>query len=260
MANHTAGGVTPEHGAEVPARHALIALVGKLTRAGWSRARALHAALGLSLTVGLGLAMVMLWGFAELADEVLEGETDAFDRAVLGWIETHHTGWLNTSAIELTALGSFVVLLVLGLAVSVLLWHLGRRRYVALIWIASTGSLVLNQTLKAAFGRSRPDVFDWLVDGGALSFPSGHAMNSMVFYTVVAYSIGRVLGPGSARTATYLGAALLIATIGFTRLYLGVHYPSDVLAGFAVGFVWATGCAALTEAWGHRLDGGRRGG
>lgn len=68
-------------------------------------------------------------------------------------------------------------------------------------------------------------------------------MNSMVFYTVAAYSIGHVVGPGRAKHLTYS-----------TRLYLGVHHPSDVLAGFAVGYAWATLCATLTEAWGRRVD------
>jgi membrane-associated phospholipid phosphatase len=110
---------------------------------------------------------------------------------------------------------------------------------------------VLNQTLKAAFQRTRPDVFEWLVQVGHLSFPSGHAMNSMVFYTVTAYSIGHVVGPGRARSGVYAFAAFIIGMIGFTRLYLGVHFPSDVLAGYTVGLIWATICAALCEAWGH---------
>jgi membrane-associated phospholipid phosphatase len=248
-----------QHSSIRTAGNALAALVRKLPHAGLSQAKALHTALGLSLTIGLFLAMLLIWGFAELADEVLEGDTAAFDRAILAWIGSHHTGWLDRSAIELTALGSAVVLLVIGLALSVLLWHLGKQRYVALIWLASTGSLVLNQTLKAAFGRSRPDVFEWLVDVGNLSFPSGHAMNSMVFYTVAAYSVGHVVGPGAARTWTYGLAALLIGMIGFTRMYLGVHYPSDVLAGFAVGYAWAILCAILTEAWARRAAGGSKG-
>lgn len=243
-----------EHGATRSVGGALVALMNRLRQAGLSRAKALHAALGLYLTVALAASMLLLWGFAELADAVLEGQTDAFDRGILAWIHAHRVGWLDTSAIELTALGSSVVLAVIGPFLSVLLWHLGKQRYVALIWLACTGSLVLNQTLKALFGRSRPDVFGWLVDVGQLSFPSGHAMNSMVFYTVTAYSVGHVLGPGAARRATYAFAALLVAIVGFTRLYLGVHYPSDVLAGFAVGYVWATVCAVLTEAWGRRLE------
>src|SRR6185369_16731298 len=174
--------------------------------------------------------------------------------AVLTWIHAHGTPWLDTSAIEFTALGSFVVLGVLGLTLSVVLWHLAKHRYVALIWLASTGSLVLNQTLKVAFGRALPDVFKWLVQVGETSFPSGHAMNSMVFYTVAAYSIGHVVGPGRTRVLTYVVAAVIVGMIGFTRMYLGVHYPSDVVAGYAVGYVWAILCCVLTEAWGRRAE------
>jgi undecaprenyl-diphosphatase len=242
-----------------PTRTAAAALLGlaqRLREAGLSRVRALHAALGLYLTVALGLSVLALWGFAELAEEVLAGDADAFDRAVLAWIHAHGTSWLDDSAVELTALGSSVVLVVIGLMISFLLWHLGKHRHVALIWIAWSGSLVLNQTLKAAFGRARPDVFEWLVDVGRLSFPSGHAMNSMVFYTVAAYSIGHVVGPGATRKAVYACAAFLIGLIGFTRMYLGVHYPSDVVAGYTVGYAWATVCAVLTEAWGRRVEGG----
>lgn len=240
-----------EDGAARTAATALGALVRRLREAGLTQAKALHAALGLYLTVGLALSMALLWAFAELADEVLEGDTVAFDTAILDWVHAHRTEWLDRSAIELTALGSAVVLWVYAFGLSILLWHLGKHRYVALIWLASTGSLVLNQTLKALFGRSRPEEFRWLVDVGRLSFPSGHAMNSMVFYTVASYALGHVVGRGAARTATYAFGAALIGIVGFTRIYLGVHYPSDVLAGYAAGYVWAIACAALTEAWGR---------
>lgn len=236
---------------------ALGALIRRLSDAGFSRAKALHTALGLYLTVSLILSMLALWGFAELADEVMEGDTEKFDRAILTWIHAHGTSWLDTTAMEFTALGSFVVLALIGLALSVVLWHLAKHRYVALIWLACTGSLVLNQTLKSAFQRSRPDVFEWLVNVGSLSFPSGHAMNSMVFYTVCAYSIGHVVGPGRTRSLTYALAALVVGLIGFTRVYLGVHYPSDVLAGYAVGYTWAILCCILTEAWGRRAAAAR---
>ena len=250
------GSLEKKTGSERAAGGALRGLARRLRDVGVSRAKALHAALGLYLTVALGLSVLALWGFAALADNVLEGDTEAFDRAVLTWIHAHGTGWLDTSAMEVTALGSFVVLAVIGLMVSLLLWHLEKERYVALIWLAVTGSLVLNQTLKAVFARARPDVFERLVDVGNLSFPSGHAMNSMVFYTVISYSIGHVVGPGRARTVVYTLGAILIGVIGWTRMYLGVHYPSDVVAGYTVGFAWATICAVLTEAWGKRLENG----
>jgi undecaprenyl-diphosphatase len=231
---------------------ALVKLVTRLRHAGVSRARALHAALGLSLIVAVVVTVLLLWGFAELTDAVLDGQTLAFDQAVLSWINEHRTPWLDASAIEATALGSMVVLVVVGLALSVVLWHLEKRRHVAMIWLAVTGSMVINQTLKAIFGRERPDVFEPLVKVGSLSFPSGHAMNSVVFYAVVGFAIGHVVGPGTARKATYAFAAFLVLMVGFTRMYLGVHYPSDVLAGITAGCAWALVCASLTEAWGKR--------
>jgi undecaprenyl-diphosphatase len=232
---------------------ALVALVRRFREAGMSRVRALHAALGLTLTIGLALSALLLWGFAWLTDEVLAGDTLSFDHSILNWVNTHRNEWLDASAIELTALGSMVVLAVIGLGLSVVMWHLERRRHVAMIWFAVIGSMVLNQALKTIFARSRPEVFEHLVKVGSLSFPSGHAMNSTVFYTVVAFAIGHVVGPGAARISTYAFGAILVFSVGFTRVYLGVHYPSDVLAGFAAGFAWAMICAALTEAWGKKL-------
>lgn len=249
----TNGGSPPDDTPTRTAGTALVALVRKLRHGGMSRARALHAALGLTLTIGLVVSVLFLWGFAWLTDQVLEGDTLAFDQSVMNWMNLHRASWLDAAAIEFTALGSMVVLTVVGLALSVVLWNLERRRHVAMIWFAVTGSMVLNQGLKTIFGRSRPDVFEPLVKVGSLSFPSGHAMNSIVFYTVVAFAIGHVVGPGRARNMTYAFATFLVVGVGFTRVYIGVHFPSDVIAGFAAGFSWAMICAALTEAWGKRL-------
>ncbi|HET9949503.1 MAG TPA: phosphatase PAP2 family protein, partial [Longimicrobiales bacterium] len=170
-------------------------VVRRLVAAGMGGVRALHAALGLYLSLSLGLAALALWGFAELADDVLEGETARFDRGVVDWIAAHRTEWLDWLALELTAVGSAVVLVTIGLIVSVLLWHLGRRRHVALVWIAAAGGAALNQVMKLAFGRERP-AGEALVRALSLSFPSGHAMNATIFYTVIAYTVGRVVGRG----------------------------------------------------------------
>jgi undecaprenyl-diphosphatase len=232
----------------------LMALFNRLRRAGMSRVQAIHTALGLTLTIGLVVAVLLLWGFAQLSDAVLEGQTLAFDHAIMNWMHSHSTAWLDQSAIEATALGSMVVLVVIGLALSVVLWHLERRRHVAMIWFAVTGSVVMNQAMKSIFGRGRPDLFEPLMKVGSLSFPSGHAMNSMVFYTAAAFAVGHVVGPGAARRATYAFAAFLVALVGFTRVYIGVHFPSDVVAGYSAGFAWSVLCAAMTEAWGKRLE------
>jgi undecaprenyl-diphosphatase len=255
----TSSGSAKEDRATRTAGGALLALVARFRRAGWSRIRALHAALGLTLTIGLVVAALLLWGFIELTDEVLEGDTLAFDRSILAWLHAHRTTFLDRAARELTALGSLVVLAVTALGFSVVLWRLERRRHVAMIWFAMTGSAVLNQGLKAAFGRARPSLFESLVPASSFSFPSGHSMNAMVYYTVVGFAIGHVVGPGAARTGTYLVSAILVVLVGWSRMHLGVHYPSDVIAGFAVGTSWALLCAAATEAWGKRLRAEDRG-
>jgi undecaprenyl-diphosphatase len=81
----------------------------------------------------------------------------------------------------------------------------------------------------------------------------------MVFYTVAAFAIGQVVGHGRTRDLTYAVAALIVGMIGFTRMYLGVHYPSDVVAGYAVGYAWAILCCILCEAWGRRAEAAQAG-
>ena len=113
--------------------------------------------------------------------------------------------------------------------------------------VGRPSALVLTQAMKAAFGRSRPEL-EPLVDVGSLSFPSGHAMNAMVFYTVIAYVVGQIVGRGPGRAVVYALGGVVVVLVGWTRLYLGVHYPSDVAAGYAVGYSWAIACCVLIEA------------
>jgi undecaprenyl-diphosphatase len=218
----------------------------RLRRAGLDRLRSVYGALGLYLSLSLVAAILALLAFAELAEDVVEGDTERFDRAVLEWTRSFRTIWLDQVAIELTALGSGVVITVTTALLSVLLWHWGRRSYVALLWITGVGSLVLSQVLKAVFDRPRPDV-EQLAIVRSLSFPSGHAMAAMVFYTVVAYVTGRMVGPGWGRTSIHAFGALVIVLVGWTRVYLGVHHPSDVLAGYTVGYAWAIFCCIAIE-------------
>jgi undecaprenyl-diphosphatase len=212
-----------------------------------SRTKAVYAALGLYLTFSLIVAVGAVFVFAEVAEDVLEGDTQRFDERTLAWIMAHRSAWLDRAALELTALGSPVVLCTTAVLVSVLLWHLGRRRYVALIWISAPGALLLNQALKALFARPRPAV-PTAVDVFSLSFPSGHAMNAMVFCTIMAYVLGRVVGRGPARTIVHMLGGAIVVLVGWTRMYLGVHYPSDIAAGYAAGYAWAISCCILIEA------------
>ena len=217
---------------------ALVRLLGRLAR----RLHSLYAALGIHLVAGLVLSALALWGFGELADEVLEGTTRALDLAVLRWMEARATPALDEVAVEITALGSYAPVVALALVASAFLWAEGRRRSVALLWIANGGAVLLTTVMKNVFRRERPTLFAHGVDVTTFSFPSGHALQSMVAYATLAYLVGRVASSRALRLTTFAVAALVIVLVGTTRMYLGVHYPTDVLAGFAVGWVWATVC------------------
>ncbi|HEX6938592.1 MAG TPA: phosphatase PAP2 family protein [Longimicrobiales bacterium] len=206
--------------------------------------RGLYSVLGVFLLVGLGLAVIAVWGFAELAGSVLEGETTSLDHRVLLWIDAHATPALDVVALEITALGSPVVVATLVLVSSAFLWFTHRRVCAFLIWVATAGGLVLNVALKLAFERPRPRVFEWRAHyATAYSFPSGHAMASMIIYVTLAYVIAELDPPAPMKRMAVVLAAAIIALVGLSRLYLGVHYPTDILAGYAIGFAWATLCA-----------------
>jgi undecaprenyl-diphosphatase len=150
--------------------------------------------------------------------------------------------------LEITALGTgTVVMMIVGVA-GLFLW-LTQHRYSAMLLLASTaGGIVLNGLLKVRFDRPRPHVITWGANAVSSSFPSGHAMSATIVYGTVAYLAARLQQRVWARWLTMGLALLLIALIGLSRIYLGVHYPSDVLAGAIIGLAWAGFCMAMLEA------------
>lgn len=206
--------------------------------------RGLYSAVGLFLLVGLALAVAAVWGFAELAESVLEGATLRLDHRVLLWIDGFATPWLDVAALELTSLGSPVVIATLVFLAGTFLWSTHRRACALLLWAAATGGVVLNLALKLAFERPRPQVFEWRAHYAAsYSFPSGHAMASMIIYVTLVYILAELNPPSPLKRLAVAVAVGIIALVGLSRLYLGVHYPTDILAGYAVGFAWAMFCA-----------------
>jgi len=203
--------------------------------------------LGLHLTVGLLAAAGGLWLFGGLAEDLLTGDPMVrFDRALDDYLHAHATLPLTTFFLIVTALGSIETIVLLGVVVAVFLaW---RRRWVFLgSWFAAVaGSAVLNQLLKGLFARPRPHFEHPLLVETSYSFPSGHAMESFVVYGMLAYFAVLALRSWESRVAVIFGAALLVVLIGFSRMYLGVHYFSDVLAGYAAGGVWLS--ALITGA------------
>ncbi|MEW5930502.1 MAG: phosphatase PAP2 family protein, partial [Gemmatimonadota bacterium] len=136
------------------------------------------------------------------------------------------------------------------------LWRSRHRWSLLLLWISLLGARLLSRLLKAVFDRPRPALVDGDLEVLGLrfsfpesaSFPSGHAVTSAVVYGTLAYLVVRLEPTRRMRRATLAAAAVLILGIGFSRLYLAVHYPSDVVAGYLAGFAWATWCALGIEA------------
>lgn len=206
------------------------------------------------LAAFLAIASLLAF-FAILGSEVLEGETATFDRWVL--LSLRHAGdpaspvgpaWLVRAMVDLTSLGGVAVLtLVTFLAAGFLLSS--RKPALALFVLASVGGGALVGTvLKSLFMRPRPDLVPHLVQVGSASFPSGHAMNSAVVYLTLGALLARSMADWRIRMYLLLISMLLVVLIGFTRIYVGVHWPTDVLAGWAVGAAWAILCSVVAQA------------
>ena len=207
-----------------------------------------YTAFGIFLLAGALVAVAGTWVFAELAGHVRAGRTQAFDDAVLRWFGAHQTPLLTSVMLEITALGTGTVVLMIVAVAALFLWLNQHRHSALLLVFATAGEIVLNNLLKAGFERPRPEIFAWTTQASYYSFPSGHAMSATVVYSTVAYLAARLQRTHAARVALLLTAAVLVALICISRLYLGVHYPTDVAAGVVIGLAWAGFCMATLEA------------
>lgn len=208
-----------------------------------------YAAVGVFLIIGLGLVMLAAAVFAQIAQAMVRGQTQAFDNGILRWMGSIGSPWLDSVVLEVTALGARAVVYMVVLVASAFLWQSRHHYSAAMLWVAVIGSGLINTVLKVTFNRPRPDVFPWRTQHvGLASFPSGHAMTSIVVYGTLAFLIARLAPTRWLRRLVWVVAVLVIVLVGLSRLYLGVHYPSDVLAGFVVGGAWAITCALGMEA------------
>lgn len=212
-----------------------------------ARADTLLGAVGIFLVAGFVLAFIGTLAFAELAQHVTSGSTQAFDEHVLVWLSAHRTPLTDTAMLELTALGTGTVVLMIA-GISSLFLALNKHKYSALLLaVATIGGLAFNTVLKLGFHRPRPEVVVWGTQAFSSSFPSGHAMSAAIVYSTVAYLAARLQKRLWSKVMTMLGALVMIVMICISRLYLGVHYPSDVAAGVTIGLAWAGFCMATLE-------------
>ncbi len=198
--------------------------------------------LAVELVAGLLVSVLATVAFVEIAEEVAEGDTRRFDQAVLLWINAHSPGWLDEPMRAVTALGNYEVVLPLLIFSALAFYLKGRSISAALLAVSTIGGIVLTTVLKAVFGRARPELFDSGYAASFYSFPSGHASVAVGFYGTLALLLAWRL-TGLPRWAVTLGAATLVLVIGFSRLYLGVHYPTDIFAGFLAATLWVAAVA-----------------
>ncbi len=195
------------------------------------------------------LLVGMVGMFVALADEVIEGETHRFDTALLLALRTADDSkdpigpiWFQEAARDITALGGTAVLTLITAASATYLLIVRQKAAAILLLVSVVGGTALNLGLKRGFDRPRPDLVSHAAEAITASFPSGHAMMSAITFLTLGALIARVQ-PRQRLRVFVMGLAVVITVlVGVTRVYLGVHWPSDVAAGWAVGSAWALAC------------------
>jgi membrane-associated phospholipid phosphatase len=191
--------------------------------------------------------------FSQLAVNVADGgPIVSLDGAVAAWLHTHATEPATAVLSAVTQLGGATVLLAVTLAAAAALVLARRIAHAALMGAALAGGEALNAALKATFERPRPSFADPMATAAGFSFPSGHAMVSLTVYGALAFVIAASITSRRAQLLVLATAAAVVLAIGFSRLYLGVHYVSDVLAAYGAGLAWLMLCG-LTLLGASRL-------
>ncbi|HJZ44525.1 MAG TPA: phosphatase PAP2 family protein [Hyphomicrobiaceae bacterium] len=199
--------------------------------------------------VTLIVAAAALFLFAKLADEVSEGSTRRFDEWLLLLLRTPGNladpvgpRWFEEMARDVTALGGTAVLALMVLAVAGFLAMTRRSHAAVTVLVSVVGGILVSQGAKLAFARPRPELVPHGAEIYTASFPSGHAMMAAVVYLTLGALLARTQSGRSVKTYILAVAVILTLLVGATRVYLGVHWPTDVLAGWALGGTWALAC------------------
>src|SRR5258706_12198450 len=208
-----------------------------------------------SLLLITGLLLIFMF----IAQDVFEGETAAFDRAaILAFRSAGNISdpvgppWVEEAVRDISALGSIIVVVILSGAVIFYLLLLGRRGAALLLLISLAGGTVLNDLLKYIFDRPRPDLMLHAVQVFTSSFPSGHAAVSAVVYLTLGALLARDAPSIAVKIYVMAVAILIVFLVGVSRIFLGVPYPTDVLAGWCIGSAWALTCWLAADRLQHR--------
>lgn len=204
----------------------------------------------MALLAAVLVLLLAVLGFIIVADEVRDlGKTQRFDDWVIKALRTPGDqanpigpNWLEEMARDMTALGGVLMLTLLNAAVTGYLWLTGRKRLMLFVLAAVIGALVVSLLLKGLFDRPRPELVPHLSKIATTSFPSGHSMLSAAVYLTLGAMLARTVQERKLKIY-FVGIALLLTfLVGISRVYMGVHYPTDVLAGWLAGIGWAILC------------------
>ena len=212
---------------------------------------------GLRYLIAFLVIALSLWIFVGIAEEVVEGDSLAFDRAILEALRTpgdlsDPVGpvWFEQGVRDVTALGGTTILTLITAAVVGFLLLERKPRTIGFLLLAVIGGLLLSMALKAGFDRPRPDFLPHGQEVYTASFPSGHSMNSAIVYLTLASILASAHRARRIKVYVITAAIVITALVGASRVYLGVHWPTDVLAGWTAGAAWAVFCWLLI----HRMQ------
>jgi undecaprenyl-diphosphatase len=217
-----------------------------------------HAETWLLVSVFIVAALLLAFGF--IADEVMEGSTAALDQTIILLFRGGSDNlsgpigppWVREMARDITSLGSVAVLGIVSFVVVTYLLLAKSRTAALLVLVAVLGGVTINSLLKIQFARPRPDLFVPAAKVFTASFPSGHAALSAITYLTLAALLGRMTVSPHLRYY-FMGVAIALTfMVGVSRVYLGVHYPTDVLAGWCIGSAWALICWAIMTRLQHK--------
>jgi undecaprenyl-diphosphatase len=195
-------------------------------------------ALGIAALIGAIFCLVLMLGFAWLARGVFADRFVALDDGVITWLHGYWGPTTDRLMLLFTTIGEFWALSLIGAVAAIFLLRYGRWIDAAGLVLATAGAGILNLVLKSMFERARPDLFDGPIHLTTYSFPSGHAMDSIAALGMLAFAAVRLVGSRLLQAAIVLAAGLIVFLIGLSRVYFGVHYPTDIVGGYLAGATW----------------------
>ncbi|MBZ5636865.1 MAG: phosphatase PAP2 family protein [Acidobacteriia bacterium] len=204
------------------------------------------------LSLWLGGAALAFLVFFRITRELIEVDVGAADRSIMLAVAKMRAPWLTSAAVDVTALGSITLVVLFSAFTLVVLLVLRDRMGALQLLAASAGAGILTLVTKNFLERIRPEEVQPLIVASGFSYPSGHSVSTSALYLTIAIIAGRHVEHSGARAAIFLAVSAVLIMVGASRVYLGVHYATDVLSGISLGASWALVLAGAFTLLGHR--------